>query len=115
MDPRVISASTRVFDALLPAGGGSRWKSLSPASCPARSQTCADCVNLSALPGIHVLPFVDATRRGWHRNSGLPEFRTLDAASRVNSTCGDKPGHDGGGWGAAMTAEWSPAVTEITH
>jgi hypothetical protein len=35
MDPRVISASTRVFDALLPAGDGSSRSSFSPASCPA--------------------------------------------------------------------------------
>jgi hypothetical protein len=44
MDPRVK-----------PAGDGSRWSSLTPVSCPARSQACADCVNLSALPDIHVL------------------------------------------------------------
>jgi hypothetical protein len=44
MDPRVK-----------PAGDGSRWSSLPAMSCPARSQACADRVNLSALPGIHVL------------------------------------------------------------
>ena len=32
---------------------------------------------------------------GLHRNSGLPEFR-MRAASRVNPTCGVKPGNDGG-------------------
>jgi hypothetical protein len=44
MDPRVK-----------PAGDGSRWSSLTAVSCPARNQACADRVNLSALPGNHVL------------------------------------------------------------
>jgi hypothetical protein len=33
-------------------------------------------------------------KSGWQRNSGLPEFRTINSASRVNPTCNDKPGHD---------------------
>jgi hypothetical protein len=41
--------------------------------------------------GIHVFL---GSRRGWHRNSGLPELRIIITASRVNPTCGDKPGHD---------------------
>ena len=45
-------------------------------------------------PGIHVFGLAEG-RRGWHRNSGLPEFRMIDSTSRVNPTCGDKPGHDG--------------------
>jgi len=32
-------------------------------------------------------------RRGWHRNSGLPELRIIGTASRVNPTCSE-PGHD---------------------
>jgi hypothetical protein len=31
---------------------------------------------------------------GLHRNSGLPELRNIIAASRVNPTCGVKPGND---------------------
>ena len=32
---------------------------------------------------------------GWHRKSGLPDFRAiLFLASRVYPTCDDKPGHD---------------------
>ena len=34
---------------------------ISPPSCPARSQACADCVNLSALPDIHVLDAASKT------------------------------------------------------
>jgi hypothetical protein len=33
-------------------------------------------------------------RCGWHRNSACPSSALLSAASRVNPTCGDKPGHD---------------------
>src|SRR5262249_36930409 len=47
----------------------------SPLVMPGSSQACADCVNLSALPGIHVFR---AARRGWHRNSGLPELLRYD-------------------------------------
>src|SRR6516162_1663668 len=43
------------------------------------------------------------TRRGWHRNSGLPELRIMGAASRVNPTCGDKPGHDESNLGHAQS------------
>jgi hypothetical protein len=42
-------------------------------SCPARSQACADCVNLSALPGIYVLFFCDAIKTwmvGTSRDTG---------------------------------------------
>src|SRR5215813_10801980 len=31
---------------------------------------------------------------GWHRKSGLPDFRTIDCRKSGKPTCGDKPGHD---------------------
>jgi hypothetical protein len=46
-------------------------------SCPARSQACADCVNLSALPGIHV--FFSYFGKTWMAPElGLPEFRIIE-------------------------------------
>jgi len=29
------------------------------------------------VPGIHVLASVQSQRRGWHRKSGLPDFRMI--------------------------------------
>jgi hypothetical protein len=66
MDPRVK-----------PAGDGSRWSSLTPVSCPARSHW-ADCVNLSALPDIHVLLSSSAKDRM------ARELGRLAAAARAN-------------------------------
>jgi hypothetical protein len=40
---------------LLGRAGLRKRRTLVSPSCPARSQACADCVNLSAMPGIHVL------------------------------------------------------------
>jgi len=46
-------------------------------------------------PRIHLLrKEVFAKVDGLHRNSGLPELRSICAASRVNPTCGVKPGND---------------------
>jgi hypothetical protein len=33
---------------------------------------------------------------GLHRNSGLPELRTIMRRKSINPTCGVKPGNDGG-------------------
>ena len=68
------SSSQNVFRSMMdprvkPAGDGSRRSSLTPVSCPARSQACADCVNLSALPGIHVLLSSSAKDRMGRANS----------------------------------------------
>src|SRR5919109_1788481 len=46
-------------------------------SCPARSQACADCVNLPALPAIHALlpccsKNVDGRDKPGHDEEGLP-------------------------------------------
>src|SRR4051794_8772807 len=38
------------------------------------------------VPGIHALGRESDQRRRWHRNSGLPEFRTYEFASRINLT-----------------------------
>src|ERR1700704_4646710 len=46
------------------------------------------------VPDIHV--FVRRLRRGWHRTSACPRSAPQSATSRVNPTCGDKPGHDAG-------------------
>jgi len=40
-----------------------------------------------SVPGIHVFAY---PRRGWHRKSGLPDFRI-----KIVLTCGDEPAHDG--------------------
>ena len=77
------------------------------ALCPAMTQEgyipgddeiethCLSPVMPAPVAGIHVLAVVQIRRRGWHRKSGLPDFRINDlGASRVNPTCGDKPGHD---------------------
>jgi len=61
-----------------PAGDGSRWSSLTPVSCPARIQAWADCVNLSALPDIHVLLSSSAKDRM------ARELGRLAAAARAN-------------------------------
>jgi hypothetical protein len=47
-------------------------------SCPARSQACADCVNLSALPGIYVLLSSSANDRM------ARELGRFAAAARAN-------------------------------
>src|ERR1700736_6507077 len=84
-----------------------------------RSQACADCVNLSAMPGIHVFLCAPRKRqdvdgigpRACPRSAligaasrvnptcgdprACPRSALIGAASRVNPTCGDKPGHDG--------------------
>jgi hypothetical protein len=52
------------------------------------SQACADCVNLSAQPGIHVLPAEIQRRRGWpgHRRAkATPSFgRLCPAMTKTN-------------------------------
>ncbi len=48
------------------------------------------------VPGIHVFT-TSLSRRGWHRNSGLPEFRRGK----------DKPGHDAGKRGKVMLSRLS--------
>jgi hypothetical protein len=45
-------------------------------------------------PRIHLKKEEPIQEDGLHRNSGLPEFRTKHAASRVDPTCGVKPGND---------------------
>src|SRR5262244_1704649 len=72
-----------------------RSSGFSLSSCPARSQACADCVNFSALPGISVFfPCYGKDVDGMGTRA-CPSSALLSAASRVNPTCGDKPGHDG--------------------
>ncbi len=44
------------------------------------------------VPGIHVLK---QGRRGWHRKSGLPDFRKVASCKSGIPACSDKPGHDG--------------------
>jgi hypothetical protein len=44
-------------------------------------------------------------RCGWHRNSACPSSALLSAASRVNPTCGDKPGNDASWSSPAMTSQ----------
>src|SRR4029077_16945478 len=63
---------------------GLRRSSTQP-SCPARSQAGADCINLSALPGIHV--FAAARMKTWMASElGLVRVPLLRAASRVHPT-----------------------------
>ena len=45
------------------------------------------------VAGIHVFCTLEQ-RRGCQRNSGLPEFRTIDRRKLGKSTLRDKPGHD---------------------
>src|SRR5688572_21084611 len=59
--------------------------SLTPITTLRHARPCAGHPRLTAVP---------KGRRGWHRKSGLPDFRDLDYRSRIHATSGDKPGHD---------------------
>jgi hypothetical protein len=44
---------------------------------PVHSRSKNGGASLAYVAGIHVLMHQQKQRRGWHRNSGLPEFRNL--------------------------------------
>ncbi len=46
------------------------------------------------VPGIHAFASKTAERRGWHANSGLPEFARFKKPKSGKPDLGDKPGHD---------------------
>src|SRR5258707_15786208 len=64
-----------------------------------------------SLPGLTRQSILFA--RWMQRNSGLPEFRVLSTASRVNPTCGVEPGHDGGEYCGVISQHGDLAAVEI--
>ena len=52
---------------------------------PAHSRPKDGVLSHAYVAGIHVLAALQGQRRGWHRKSGLPDFRI--------TMC--EPGHDG--------------------
>jgi hypothetical protein len=52
--------------------------------------------------GIHVF-LSYSLRRGWHRNSGLPELRTIECRKSGKPDLRDEPGHDA----VLIRVEWN--------
>jgi hypothetical protein len=113
MDSKSVGWALRAFSSLTPAGlaaqcprvpsawaksrdSGAHLHQLDRRFCPPYAHQASSVPSAAVMRGLDPRIHLFRKNDGLQRNSGLPEFRNnSSAASRVNPTCGVKPGNDG--------------------